>query len=98
MRIKTMNSKLRKFLAGTFAAAAVGGFSIGCYELQNTVSPASAGITYLNNHGFTDVRTTKQSIWTHCRKGESQRSYLGTRNGVRKKEMLCFSSFHHIRH
>ena len=87
--------KIAKTLGAIFALAALGG---GVYAMENTIAPASAGITYLENHGFTQVTPTGHPFFTGCAKGTQPRSYEATnkKDGKREKETLCFGTFHKI--
>lgn len=92
--------RLRRFLCSIFAVAAVGtGIGFGIHAANETVPTTADGVSYLENHGYTDVEPAGHGLISSCPKNTRPHYFTATDdNGKRGEQTLCFGLFHKIYH
>jgi hypothetical protein len=97
---KSLTISLRPLFARAGTAAAItlgiGGVAFGAYELRATEAPASAGVTYLENRGFSHVARTEDPFISTCGQYARPHSFTAIKDGKETPQTLCFGPAHRI--
>ena len=97
-----LSKKTKKALTSIFATAivgsAIGGGGYFAYKELTTLPSVADDVTYLENHGYANVAPASGEAFSQdrdaCAKGETSRTYEGTKDGKAAEIVLCSSSFY----
>ena len=84
----------KQIAAGAMAVTAFAGLGYGSLKLTEAFNPASKGVTYLESHGYTDVKGGNPNFFSLCGKGEMGRQYTAVNSsGQQVSETVCLGLF-----